>query len=198
MMPISASPVPIRPMTLANGKALNYLVPSKNQCASCHATNHTTGELLPIGMKARHLDRSTAVYSKNQLEHWAERGWLTNVSYEHTPNAIWGDTSQSLDHQARSYLDINCGHCHNAQGAADTSGLLLDYEDHPASALGPVQAAYCRGSRVRRASVQHRSRPSRRFDFELSFGHQRSGYDDAGAGAIIGASRGSGDHQSVD
>ena len=126
----------IRPMTLANGKALNYLVPSKNQCASCHATNHTTGELLPIGMKARHLDRSTAVYSKNQLEHWAERGWLTNVSYEHTPNAIWGDTSQSLDHQARSYLDINCGHCHNAQGAADTSGLLLDYEDHPANALG--------------------------------------------------------------
>ena len=126
----------IRPMTLVNGKALNYLVPSKNQCASCHATNHTSGELLPIGIKARHLDRSTAVYNKNQLDHWAERGWLTNVSHEHTPNAIWGETGQTLDHQARSYLDINCGHCHNAQGAADTSGLLLDYEDHPASALG--------------------------------------------------------------
>jgi uncharacterized repeat protein (TIGR03806 family) len=126
----------IRPMTLADGKALNYLVPSKNQCASCHATNHTTGELLPIGLKARHLDRSTDVYNRNQLDHWAERGWLTQMSGEHTPNAVWGDTEQTLEHRARSYLDINCGHCHNAQGAADTSGLLLDYEDHPASALG--------------------------------------------------------------
>jgi hypothetical protein len=58
------------------------------------------------------------------------------MSGEHTPNAVWGDTEQTLEHRARSYLDINCGHCHNAQGAADTSGLLLDYEDHPASALG--------------------------------------------------------------
>ena len=123
-------------------------------------------------MKARHLDRSTAVYNKNQLEHWAERGWLTNVSYEHTPNAIWGDTEQTLDHRARSYLDINCGHCHNAQGAADTSGLLLDYEEHPGERSGYVQAAYCRGSRVRRASVQHRTGPSRGFDTELSLGNR--------------------------
>ena len=126
----------IRPMTLENGQWLNYLVPSKNQCASCHATNHTTGELMPIGIKTRHLDRTTAVYQKNQLDHLAERGWLKPVSYLAAPNAVWGDPTQTLEHQARSYLDINCGHCHNANGAADTSGLLLDYEDHPLSAMG--------------------------------------------------------------
>jgi uncharacterized repeat protein (TIGR03806 family) len=126
----------IRPMTLSSGEPLNYLVPSKNQCASCHATNHTTGELMPIGIKARHLDRTTALYNKNQLAHLAERGWLDGVSRISRANAVWEDASQSLDHRARSYLDINCGHCHNAQGAADTSGLLLDYEDHPASAMG--------------------------------------------------------------
>ena len=126
----------IRRMTLASGESLNYLVPSKNQCASCHATNHTTGELMPIGIKARHLDRVSSLYDKNQLDHLAERGWLTNVSHEHMPNAVWEDTEQSLEHKARSYLDINCGHCHNVQGAADTSGLLLDYEDHPPSAMG--------------------------------------------------------------
>ena len=38
----------IRPMTFANGKLTNYLVPSKNQCASCHATNHTTGGCCPL------------------------------------------------------------------------------------------------------------------------------------------------------
>lgn len=130
----------IRRLTLASDGApeqtLNYLVPSKNQCASCHATNHTTGELQPIGIKARHLDRTNDVYHRNQLEHWAERGWLTNVSSKPQANAVWGDTTQTLEHQARSYLDINCGHCHNADGAADTSGLLLDYSSHPMSALG--------------------------------------------------------------
>ena len=126
----------IRQMTLTNGEALNYLVPSKNQCASCHATNHTSGELRPIGMQARHLDRSTALYNKNQLNHFTERGWASNLSRNAKPNAIWGDETQTLEHQARSYLDINCGHCHNAQGAADTSGLLLDYEDHPKNTMG--------------------------------------------------------------
>ena len=126
----------IRQMTLTNGEALNYLVPSKNQCASCHATNHTSGELRPIGMKARHLDRSTALYNKNQLSHFTERGWASNLSRNAKPNAIWGDETQTLEHRGRSYLDINCGHCHNAQGAADTSGLLLDYKDHPKNAMG--------------------------------------------------------------
>jgi uncharacterized repeat protein (TIGR03806 family) len=126
----------IRQMTLSSGEPLNYLVPSKNQCASCHATNHTTGDLMPIGIKARHLDRTTALYNKNQLDLLAERGWLEDVAHDSRANAVWEDTSQSLEHRARSYLDINCGHCHNAQGAADTSGLLLDYEDHPASAMG--------------------------------------------------------------
>ena len=126
----------IRRMTLSSGEPLNYLVPSKNQCATCHATNHTTGELMPIGIKARHLNRTTALYNKNQLDHLTELGWLDGVSRISRANAVWGDASQSLDHRARSYLDINCGHCHNAQGAADTSGLLLDYEDHPASAMG--------------------------------------------------------------
>ena len=38
----------------------------------------------------------------------------------------WTDSSATLDARVRAYLDINCGHCHNAAGAAATSGLLLD------------------------------------------------------------------------
>ena len=30
--------------------------------------------------------------------------------------------------RARAYLDINCAHCHNAAGAADTSGLHLNFD----------------------------------------------------------------------
>ncbi|MFT7652972.1 MAG: putative repeat protein (TIGR03806 family) [Limisphaerales bacterium] len=118
------------------GKILNYLVPSKNQCASCHATDHTSGALQPIGLKARHLNRSSS--GVNQLTALENRGWLMGLPDlgALTPNADFADTTAALDHRARSYLDINCGHCHNAKGPADTSGLLLDYANQDIRALG--------------------------------------------------------------
>lgn len=127
-------------MTLptSGGEDLNYLVPSRNQCASCHATDHTEGDVKPIGIKARHLHRDDPVQQQNQLQLWQQRGQLAGLPSLHqvTANARWGDPSATLDHSARSYLDINCGHCHNPQGAADTSGLLLDYQTHDAGAMG--------------------------------------------------------------
>ena len=32
---------------------------------------------------------------------------------------------KNLETRARSYLDINCGHCHIEGGSADTTGLYL-------------------------------------------------------------------------
>ena len=122
---------------------VNYLVPSRNQCASCHATNHTTGELKPIGLKARHLHRADPVNHQNQLSAWQQRGQLQGLPSIETIQvaARWHDTSAELAHRAKTYLDINCGHCHNPKGAADTSGLLLDYPSlttgaHPPAAMG--------------------------------------------------------------
>ena len=41
---------------------------------------------------------------------------------------MWGDKSANLHERARGYLDINCVHCHQPLiGAADTSGLFLEY-----------------------------------------------------------------------
>jgi uncharacterized repeat protein (TIGR03806 family) len=96
---------------------LHYQVPSRNECAACHATNHTTGEIKPIGLKARHLNRSAPGSNTNQIDDLVGRGVLdaTNMT-----------SSQPPARDARLYLDINCGHCHNPEGAADTSGLMLD------------------------------------------------------------------------
>jgi len=136
----------------ANTDNLNYLVPSKNQCASCHATNHTSGEILPIGIKARHLNRADPVHGHNQLISWQDRGQLEGLPNldELTPNALWRDETSAdapaeLSHRARSYLDINCGHCHNPQGSADTSALLLDYQTHDPAALGVCKAPIAAG-----------------------------------------------------
>ena len=142
----------LQQFVLDSGDTLNYLVPSKNQCASCHATNHTDGKLLPIGPKARHLNRAHPVNGMNQLDHWQSNGRLQHAVLPFPANAAIDDADASLAHRARSYLDINCGHCHNPDGAADTSGLLLDYADHPPDKMGfckpPIAAGSGSGGRL--------------------------------------------------
>jgi uncharacterized repeat protein (TIGR03806 family) len=130
-----------------SGADLNYLVPSRNQCASCHATNHTSGEIQPIGIKARHLHRPDPINQQNQLTSWQARGQLLNLPSlsQVSANAQSWDGTTSLDHRARSYLDINCGHCHNPRGAADTSGLLLDYQEHSDASMGVCKAPIAAG-----------------------------------------------------
>ena len=131
---------------------LNYLVPSRNQCSSCHATNHTSGKIWPIGPKARHLNRT--LDGHNQLHSWANLGILSDLpeTGKIPANAAMADTSESVEHRARSYLDINCGHCHNPQGAADTSGLMLDYQEYGPRDLGtckpPIAAGRGSGGRL--------------------------------------------------
>ena len=50
----------------------------------------------------------------------------------------------SLDARARAYLDINCSHCHNPSGPADTSGLNLE-PDAAGPALGTCKAPIAAG-----------------------------------------------------
>lgn len=106
-----------------------YVVPNENQCAGCHVADLKTKQIAPIGTKARHLNRDYpyAAARENQLLHWSKLGYLTGVADPASVprNADWRDTSQPLEARARAYLDINCGHCHNAKGPANTTALDL-------------------------------------------------------------------------
>ena len=42
----------------------------------------------------------------------------------------WSNINEDLDTRARSYLDINCGHCHIEGGSADTTGLYLNFTEN--------------------------------------------------------------------
>jgi uncharacterized repeat protein (TIGR03806 family) len=108
----------------------NYVVPDESQCASCHAQDWVTRKIHPIGPKARHLNRDYhyAGGDENELAHLMKAGYLSGAPKpEEAPrNANWMDEHASLDARARAYLDINCGHCHNPKGAANTTALTLD------------------------------------------------------------------------
>jgi uncharacterized repeat protein (TIGR03806 family) len=116
----------------------SYLIPERNQCQSCHARKVDATapiETVLIGVKARHLNRlgSDGV---NQLARLTALGMLTGApaqipaATDFRPIEAAGPAGLSpadLDAAARSYLDINCAHCHNPQGVQGmTSQLFLD------------------------------------------------------------------------
>jgi uncharacterized repeat protein (TIGR03806 family) len=110
-------------------EAFTYVVPNENQCAGCHVADLKTKQIAPIGTKARHLNRAYpyAAGRENQLLHLTKLGYLTGLADPGSAakNADWSDAGQPLDARARAYLDINCGHCHNAKGPANTTALDL-------------------------------------------------------------------------
>ena len=120
-----------------------YAVPNVNQCASCHTPDHASRQIAPIGPKARHLNKSFPYVTgtENQLAHWQRIGLLTGAPPPAAAprNADYRDSSMPLADRARAYLDINCGHCHNAAGLARTTGLYLN-----ASVTEPARLGYCK------------------------------------------------------
>ena len=134
-----------------------YVVPNENQCASCHVTALKSRQVQPIGLKARHLNRDYAYADgrENQLQHLARLGELTGLpadAQQIARAADWRDASQPLAARARAYLDINCAHCHNSRGAANTTALSLDtfapVDRHMGLCKPPVAAGKGTGDRL--------------------------------------------------
>jgi hypothetical protein len=101
----------------------DYIIPNANQCKNCH---ENSGVMKPIGPKAFHLSS-------------AETKKLTGIEPAMTAPL------ETLDQQARAYLDINCGHCHNTKGPANTSGLVLTYGETDPGKLGVCKTPVAAG-----------------------------------------------------
>lgn len=148
---ISGKTVPVS-WTDDNGVLRNvkYSVPNLVQCKSCH---ELSGKMSPIGPTARQLNRSFnyADGAYNQLGKWASLGILSNLvpESEWPIIPVWNDKATgTLDARARAWLEINCAHCHRAEGPAKNTGLYLTYAETDLYKLGlnkpPVAAG--RGS----------------------------------------------------
>lgn len=140
-------------MTLTGGpkpERFMYIVPDANQCAECHASNHTDRRIHPIGPKARHINGRYhyADGQENQLVHLQRVGYLDGLPpLEKVPQDPDFADRATVDptRMARAYLDINCGHCHNPVGAADTSGLFLTIQTSAPRRLGVCKPSVAAG-----------------------------------------------------
>lgn len=125
--------------TTPAGEAISYAIPNKNQCKDCHALG---GEVVPLGPKARNL-------SAAWLADFARAGRLDKVPQVARRVPLWEDRAKvPVADAARGYLDANCAHCHNPQGAASNSGLFLGWEvtDRTMLGIGKRPVAAGRGS----------------------------------------------------
>ena len=104
-----------------------YFIPNANECKQCHETARV---MLPIGPKARNLNKDYAYAdgAANQLARWTQVGYLQGApSPLAAPRAARWDVPQSgtLEERARAYLDNNCAHCHQPGATAGYTGFDL-------------------------------------------------------------------------
>jgi len=101
---------------------VDYRIPAESQCIVCHkkkimVDNVEQTIFVPIGIKPQNLNYgyTYSTTSRNQLSKWIEVGYLeNNFTFPSVANSTinYEDTSKPLELRARSYVDINCSHCH--------------------------------------------------------------------------------------
>ncbi|MBC7607522.1 MAG: hypothetical protein H7199_11290 [Burkholderiales bacterium] len=124
-------------------KSTTYKIPSQTECTTCHKINpNQTGEIsIPIGPKPQNLN---TVYNygnvyKNQLQRWKSVGYIdsslpaTSSIYS---TVDWKDTNKSLALRARSYIDINCAHCHRDGGHCDYVAQRFNFSNTDMNLFG--------------------------------------------------------------
>lgn len=127
-------------------KNIKYSVPNMNQCKGCHLRGD---KVMPIGPSARQLNGDYEYKSgkENQLAHWQNLKLIKDLpTTNQIPKLInYDQQDESIDARARAWLEINCAHCHRADGPAKNSGLHLLASEKDLSKLGVGKAPVAAG-----------------------------------------------------
>lgn len=111
-------------------KNVRYRIPSRNECFVCHNDSGTAG---PIGPKPQNLNGNLNYVDgiANQLQKWIDVGYLENNLPESIVSTVqWDDESLDLNLRLRSYLDINCAHCHSDQRHCEYTSMRFAFKDN--------------------------------------------------------------------
>ena len=110
--------------TSSGTRTQQYDYPSRTQCLECH----TTAASSILGVRTRQMNRVFAMpnATDNQLRALNHVSYFTTdigaaTQYEAYPDIA--DASVPVAERARTYLDVNCAHCHRPDGP---TGLDLD------------------------------------------------------------------------
>ena len=110
---------------------------SRTQCLTCHTPWAET----TLAFTVKNLNRESN--SKNQLVDFCESGLLRRVKNDAKPNSPYDaklvkslpkhartdDEKAKLEDRARSYLHVNCAHCHRNGGGGSVTFELKDDSD---------------------------------------------------------------------
>jgi len=126
-------------------RSINYRVPSVAECQTCHKDNDLP---IPIGPKPQNLNslfpytdsRPYNPSPKNQLQKWAEMGYLQRNFPKNIATTVrWDDPTADLNTRVRSYVDINCAHCHREGSHCDYRPMRFAFHE----SSDPVNLGVC-------------------------------------------------------
>ncbi len=130
-------------------QSIDYRLPNTNQCLACHGERGATA---PLGPRTLQLDRDHDYGDGpvNQLDHLAALGLFTSAldaagEREHLVDPA-DPAAGSVELRARSYLEANCAHCHRAGAPAESSGLILGWEEQEPVNLGVCRRPFSAGN----------------------------------------------------
>lgn len=104
----------------------DYRIPSESECYACHKLDNSP---VPIGVKPQNLNvnHSYPTDVKNQLQKLVDEGYLGSYPSNIASTVDYRDTTKPVDIRLRSYLDINCGHCHQEKARCDYRAIRLSF-----------------------------------------------------------------------
>ncbi|MBT8257550.1 MAG: hypothetical protein KJO49_03695 [Bacteroidia bacterium] len=110
-------------------KSVNYRIPAGPECHTCHKIGEVP---IPVGLKPQNLNMILNYDdgSMNQLEKFINMGYLADELPESIRTMVaWDDESASLKDRARSYLDINCAHCHQDEAHCAYRPVRFNFDE---------------------------------------------------------------------
>lgn len=115
---------------------------SRSECSICHTTKTNTALGLTVAQMNRESDYSALDQpTQNQLEFLVKNSLLRTaepIDLAKSPKRVSPhDLEANLEDRARSYLDINCAHCHRTGGVGGRAAFQL-METLPLKATGVI------------------------------------------------------------
>jgi len=108
-------------------RSITYKIPKESECLACHNIAQT---VVPIGIKPQNLNFNLTYPNSTtlQLTKWVDSGYLEpNFPAVSQSTINYQDQSKPIGLRMRSFVDMNCAHCHRDGGYATVFALRFEF-----------------------------------------------------------------------